>query len=201
MLKIVFNRWVIGIAVFVAVRMVLGEIFDLTIYCSDGWRSPSIGRSGACSYHGGVDASAFRLANLVSLVVGMAALIGYAYIEENGFPVPSEKNPCKGESEKEFQLEKEELKTEKPNENAQDFLRKNSYALDTKLAILSQENRLEIFGDCIKCGVRFRWAGPTIELELRQYKQMTINEMRGKVKCPDCGSVLHFGYIQTKSEP
>src|SRR5690606_31864016 len=37
--------------------------------CSDGWASPSIGRSGACSHHGGVRTWPYVLIFFVSLVV------------------------------------------------------------------------------------------------------------------------------------
>jgi hypothetical protein len=38
--------------------------------CADGWRSPSIGVQGACSWHGGVNSTPQVLAFLVSAVIG-----------------------------------------------------------------------------------------------------------------------------------
>ena len=48
--------WIIGFAVFFALARGLGTLFGATT-CRDGWPSPSIGRRGACSHHGGVDRS------------------------------------------------------------------------------------------------------------------------------------------------
>ncbi|MEK6678006.1 MAG: hypothetical protein AABY39_01185, partial [Nitrospirota bacterium] len=41
--------WLSGIAIFLLLAQMLPEI-----RCADGWASPSIGRQGACSRHGGV---------------------------------------------------------------------------------------------------------------------------------------------------
>lgn len=38
--------------------------------CRDGWRSPSIGRQGACSWHGGVARGRGQLAGMLSLGAG-----------------------------------------------------------------------------------------------------------------------------------
>jgi hypothetical protein len=40
--------------------------------CQDGWKSPSIGRPGACSHHGGVT-NKWRIVMLISLLSGGAA--------------------------------------------------------------------------------------------------------------------------------
>lgn len=61
-----------GIALFFAVYISLGYIFDLSARCKDGWKSPSIGRKGACSYHGGVDRSRQNLAFGFSIIVACA---------------------------------------------------------------------------------------------------------------------------------
>ena len=62
------NSWVISILAFLIVRISLGYIFDLRPVCRDGWRSHSIGSSGACS-HRGVDNSAGNYAIFFSLLV------------------------------------------------------------------------------------------------------------------------------------
>lgn len=41
--------WVVGVALFLLLLQLLPEA-----RCADGWASPSIGRQGACSHHGGV---------------------------------------------------------------------------------------------------------------------------------------------------
>ena len=48
-------------------------IFDFTPRCEDGWRSPSIGTQGACSYHGGIAWTGRGLAFLVSIGLGVLA--------------------------------------------------------------------------------------------------------------------------------
>ena len=64
------NHWLIGIIIFFITHLTLSYIFDLEPRCHSGWRSPSIGKSGACSHHGGVDRSAQSAAFLFSLVMG-----------------------------------------------------------------------------------------------------------------------------------
>lgn len=46
-------------------------------YCSDGWASPSIGRQGACSHHGGVGyiEAASPLRSILAICIGVAVLI------------------------------------------------------------------------------------------------------------------------------
>jgi hypothetical protein len=56
-----------ALAVLIAVKVLSGPAS-----CADGWRSPSIGTRGACSYHGGV-ARGGSLWFLISLAVGFAA--------------------------------------------------------------------------------------------------------------------------------
>lgn len=47
--------------------------------CSDGWQSPSIGRPGACSWHGGVNHTPQFIAVAVSAVLALIAYcIAYA---------------------------------------------------------------------------------------------------------------------------
>ena len=41
--------------------------------CSDGWHSPSIGKQGACSSHGGVNGEPRRIALIVSVLAGFGA--------------------------------------------------------------------------------------------------------------------------------
>lgn len=68
-MEFIRNPWVIGTIVFFVVRFSFGSIFDLSPECRDGWDSPSIGRPGACSHHGGVDRSASSLAFIVSVII------------------------------------------------------------------------------------------------------------------------------------
>jgi nitrate reductase cytochrome c-type subunit len=61
----------IGVAAALAFQIAVGVLSGPTT-CADGWRSPSIGTRGACSYHGGV-ARGISLWVLVSLAIGFAA--------------------------------------------------------------------------------------------------------------------------------
>lgn len=49
MAKHKITGWAVGVAVYLLLLQLLPEV-----RCADGWASPSIGRPGACSHHGGV---------------------------------------------------------------------------------------------------------------------------------------------------
>lgn len=68
-----FVRIALSVFVFVVTIRILGEVFDLRARCRDRWMSPSIGRQGACSSHGGVDNSAYRNAFVFSIIVSVLA--------------------------------------------------------------------------------------------------------------------------------
>jgi hypothetical protein len=66
----------IAIVAFLILQTLLTILFDQIlgpVKCSDGYASPSIGHSGACSSHGGVDRSRDALIGLLS-VAGAAAV-------------------------------------------------------------------------------------------------------------------------------
>lgn len=63
----------IGLAMFLLI-IILGFAWDGSSRCNDGWSSPSIGRQGACSYHGGV-----RDSLKVPIFVGSAFLGLWVY--------------------------------------------------------------------------------------------------------------------------
>jgi hypothetical protein len=77
-----------GLLAFLIVWLGLGLLIGSTT-CRDGWQSPSIGRRGACSHHGGVDRTAGEIIRALAIGAGWitwAALNGYAerkYREEN----------------------------------------------------------------------------------------------------------------------
>lgn len=52
-LKATIAGWLVGIATFVFLFTIVRPFSGVGL-CSDGWASPSIGRQGACSHHGGV---------------------------------------------------------------------------------------------------------------------------------------------------
>ncbi len=189
MVKFIFQPWFVGIFVVVIVRIIIGQIFDLTPICSDGWRSPSIGLRGVCSYHGGVDRGAVALANISSLLLGIATYIAVNVIREN--VSTSEFSGSKKSHSNTAIATPAERST---NKIAQIFLAQHLSIVDAKLVDLAKLNCVELFGDCINCGTRFRWHGAKITNELRDYQQYSINEIRGKHKCPDCGEALQFGY-------
>jgi hypothetical protein len=69
----------IGVVAFLVSLIVL-LILAGPLTCSDGWHSPSIGRQGACSWHGGVDYTPRFFAFLVSVFVGLFAFFVSAWL-------------------------------------------------------------------------------------------------------------------------
>jgi hypothetical protein len=63
------------------------------VKCSDGYASPSIGHSGACSSHGGVDKSRDTLIALLSLAGAGAVFLWCAPIGRAPPPIGSERPP------------------------------------------------------------------------------------------------------------
>src|SRR6266481_2486297 len=59
-----------GMAAFVLSIVLLSFLLGPTT-CSDGWHSPSIGKQGACSWHGGVNNTPRFLSFLASVFVGL----------------------------------------------------------------------------------------------------------------------------------
>jgi hypothetical protein len=73
----------LGIVAFVATWILVGAFFGPTV-CRDGSASPSIGRQGACSHHGGVNRSGQGLPPLIGLVVGIATFLGVKRLRSQG---------------------------------------------------------------------------------------------------------------------
>ena len=63
---------VVGFAVFFILNLVGNQIVGPT-RCSDGWASPSIGKQGACSHHGGVNRSPKSGVLILSILGGFVA--------------------------------------------------------------------------------------------------------------------------------
>lgn len=70
----IWSPWFFGLVAFFAVLIFIRANFDVEPRCHSGWKSPSIGRSGACSHHGGVDGSRGFISFLISF--GCAVLAG-----------------------------------------------------------------------------------------------------------------------------
>lgn len=71
--KMALLDWSKSIGVAAAVGfLIAGWLLSGAASCADGWRSPSIGTSGACSYHGGVQRGS-PLWFLISIAVGFSA--------------------------------------------------------------------------------------------------------------------------------
>lgn len=62
----------ISLAIFVIAYILLNN-WAGPVTCKDGWASPSIGRQGACSWHGGVDRTRQNLAFWGSVILGFVA--------------------------------------------------------------------------------------------------------------------------------
>lgn len=60
-----------GFVIFCVLFIALHVLFAGAV-CSDGWASPSIGSSGACSHHGGVS----KAKNIIILIASIAGAIG-----------------------------------------------------------------------------------------------------------------------------
>lgn len=71
------RTWLVGIIVFLVSMILLSILFGAAV-CSDGWASPSIGRRGACSSHGGVDRTLGVVKLLLSLGATCWAVIAYS---------------------------------------------------------------------------------------------------------------------------
>jgi hypothetical protein len=56
--------WVVGVTLFLRLQQLLPEV-----RCADGWRSPSIGRQGACSHHGGVRGNGIYVISILGLSI------------------------------------------------------------------------------------------------------------------------------------
>ena len=67
-------RVIVGIAVFFILNVAGNGLIGPT-RCSDGWASPSIGKQGACSHHGGVNRAPQSAVFMVSILGGVIAAI------------------------------------------------------------------------------------------------------------------------------
>ncbi len=66
---------IIGFVAFIGLSVLAGQMLG-PVKCRDGWASGSIGRQGACSWHGGVDRSRGAL-SFVFMVIGGVAGFGF----------------------------------------------------------------------------------------------------------------------------
>ena len=72
---------------------ILSEQMFGPVTCSDGYASPSIGRSGACSSHGGVDKTRDTLIAVLSLAGAGAIFIWCAPLGRASQPVADAETP------------------------------------------------------------------------------------------------------------
>lgn len=82
---------VVGFVVFFLLSFIGNQLVGPT-RCSDGWASPSIGKQGACSHHGGVNRSPRSGVMILSILGGVLA----ATFVRNG-PSKRKRRPQSGE--------------------------------------------------------------------------------------------------------
>jgi hypothetical protein len=75
--------WIVGLDLFL-----VGQIFVPAAVCSDGWASPSIGRQGACSHHGGVSGAS----GLMQTLVFLGSVASGVYVSNTLNPNPTNRD-------------------------------------------------------------------------------------------------------------
>lgn len=83
--------WIVGFATFVICGVAVAAI-EGPARCNSGWQSPSIGRQGACSSHGGV-AGSFALVAGIGSGVGMGIVTASLQGRKRGSPSPRGSDP------------------------------------------------------------------------------------------------------------
>jgi Na+-driven multidrug efflux pump len=78
-----WKSWAAGIGAAIVSIVLLSYLLG-PVTCRDGWHSLSIGRSGACSHHGGV--SGHGWATLISLIIGICVGL---WVESKQNPPPT----------------------------------------------------------------------------------------------------------------
>lgn len=72
-MKNLLSSWLVATLVFVLSILILSSLVSGPRECRDGWISPSIGKQGACSSHGGVAPEKDAWVFLLSVLLGGAA--------------------------------------------------------------------------------------------------------------------------------
>jgi ssDNA-binding Zn-finger/Zn-ribbon topoisomerase 1 len=81
--------------VFVVSAVLLHFLIGPPTTCNDGWHSPSIGRQGACSWHGGVNNTPQFLGFVASVLLGLIAFAISSWLEQRS--VAEEQETVKNE--------------------------------------------------------------------------------------------------------
>ena len=134
--KILSNWWVVFGAVFIIVRILIGQQYDLTARCGDGWRSSSIGIQGACSHHQGVDRSRAQNAFFISLLAAVIAAFGPTWWQSYQLSLKDNKKRCEMEKLKAEKREKEQQKYQQQ----QDEHKANPEIINERLKKIRLEN-------------------------------------------------------------
>jgi hypothetical protein len=114
----------VGVGLFVLLNQALPERV-----CKDGWKSPSIGRPGACSHHGGVKTSVLPLLVLLTSI-GAGTLVG-KLVNQTSWAQP---RPAK---------DKKDQPTQRPHETPYGTLRDHEAHL-RKLGISEKQIQIEL---------------------------------------------------------
>lgn len=156
---------IIGFIVGVAVMVYLSQ-FIPEVTCKDGWDSPSIGRQGACSHHGGVrgNGGSVFLVCLASFVLGFFVFSGLDWLlggkEKKAAPKLEAKYRPKQSS---------ELKPSKEAKESYEYIKFNKELSAVKLAITEKKD------------IEFMYTKPRAErAELRQVTPEAIREVPHK---------------------
>lgn len=93
MMQYLKSPWAIGLFAWFLCAQILSAIIG-GVVCGDGWESASIGNSGACSHHGGVNNIPGNIGMIVSIMFGVWV----------GYSVHARRRPARSENTSETSL-------------------------------------------------------------------------------------------------
>lgn len=94
MAKQKITGWAVGVAVYLLLLQLLPEV-----RCADGWASPSIGKPGACSHHGGVRGNEIYAVLILGASVVCGVFVARHFEPQGRIPEPRNLQPESKETE------------------------------------------------------------------------------------------------------